>query len=133
ARAASETDRSARPLSGFGEESTKDPNIEVAGRKEWPRELLYAQRLYDWVLRLQPNASETLLLAARSQHICRWMIPRSQYPMTKAGYLKWRNELKKFHAEKAAATLRDIGYPPEIISAVQALNLKTNFPQDPDS
>ena len=53
--------------------------------------------------------------------------------MTKAGYLKWRNDLKKFHADKAGAILRDVGYPPEIISAVQALNLKKNFPQDPDS
>ena len=53
--------------------------------------------------------------------------------MTKAGYLKWRNELKKFHAQKAAEILKELGYSEEAIAAVQALNLKKNFPQDPDS
>jgi hypothetical protein len=37
---------------------------------------LYAQRLTDWVLRLSPDATEELRLAARCQHICRWEIPR---------------------------------------------------------
>src|SRR5438132_510287 len=94
----SDPDRFARALERFDEENAKDPTIELAEGKQWPRELLYAQRLYDWVLRLQPNASEVLLLAARSQHICRWMIPRSDYEMTRVGYLKWRYELKAFHA-----------------------------------
>jgi len=131
--AASDPERFVRALNRFDEENSKDPNIEVADRKEWPRELLYAQRLYDWVLRLQPNASEVLLLAARSQHICRWMIPRSNYEMTRIGYLKWRNELKTFHARKAGEILRQVGYSDELINAVQALNLKKNFPRDPES
>jgi hypothetical protein len=122
-----------RALQRFDEENSKDPNIELAEEKPWPRERLYAERLYDWVLRLDPNASETLLLAARSQHICRWMIPRNKFEMTKAGYLKWRNELKKFHAQKAGEILKEVGYPDETINAVQALNLKKNFPDDPES
>jgi hypothetical protein len=131
----SEADRTRfeRALQRFDTENARDPNLELSDGKSWPRELLYADRLYQWVLRLQPNASEALRLAARSQHICRWMIPRSQYEMTKAGYLKWRNDLKKFHAEKAGAILQEVGYGAEIISAVQALNLKRNFPQDPES
>ena len=120
-------------LQRFDEENSKDPNIDTVEGKQWPRELLYAHRLYDWVLRLEPNASQPLLLAARSQHICRWTIPRTQYPMTKPGYLKWRNDLKRFHAEKAAAILREVGYPEQIVAAVQALNLKKNFPNDPES
>src|SRR3989442_12635828 len=122
-----------RALQRFDEANSHDPNIELIDGKPCPRELLYAERLYDWVLRLEPNASEILLLAARSQHICRWTIPRSQYEMTRAGYLKWRNDLKKFHAEKAGTILQEVSYEPEIISAVQALNLKKNFPQDPES
>ena len=120
-------------LQRFDEENSKDPNIDTVEGKQWPRELLYAHRLYDWVLRLEPNASQPLLLAARSQHICRWTIPRTQYPMTKPGYLKWRNDLKRFHAEKAAAILREVGYPEQIVAAVQALNLKKDFPNDPES
>src|SRR5207253_9480228 len=54
-------------------------------------------------------------------------------PLTRPGYLKWREDLKKFHAEKAGAILRAVGYPEETVAKVQALNLKKNFPQDPDS
>src|SRR5439155_19524440 len=64
---------------------------------------------------------------------CRWQVPRDSYPMTRAGYLQWREGLKKFHAEKAGEILREAGYPEEVIVRVQALNLKKNFPQDPES
>ena len=47
--------------------------------------------------------------------------------------MKWREDLKKFHAEKAGEILRAVGYPEETVAKVQALNLKKNFPQDPDS
>jgi hypothetical protein len=53
--------------------------------------------------------------------------------MTRTGYLKWRNDLKAFHAQKAGEILRAAGYPEDFIARVQALNLKGNFPADPDS
>jgi hypothetical protein len=112
----------------FDEENTRDPNQE----KGQPRELLYAQRLTNWVLRLNPNPSEAVRLAARCQHLCRWQIPRSNYPMTRPGYLKWRTDLKKFHAQRAGEILREVGYDNETIGRVQNLNLKKNFPADPE-
>lgn len=110
----------------FDGENGRDPNLET-GR---PRELLYAERLTHWVLRLCPNASEPLRLAARCQHLCRWEIPRTSYPMTRPGYLKWRADLKKFHAQRAGEILREVGYDEETIRRVQDLNLKKNFPAD---
>ena len=117
----------------FDGENSRDPNFEIVEGIARPRELVYAERLTDWVLKLRPEASEELRLAARCQHICRWMIPRGSCEMTRAGYLKWRNDLKKFHANKAGEILREAGYPGETIVKVQALNLKKHFPQDPDS
>ncbi len=117
----------------FDEANACDPNVEVFAGEPWPRELLYARRLSDWVSKLAPNASEELRLAARCQHLCRWMIPRPDYEATKAGYLRWRAELKSFHANKAGEILREAGYPEEITGQVQSLNLKKNFPHDPDS
>ena len=110
----------------FDEENSRDPNQEN-GR---PRELLYAERLTCWVVKLSPDASEPLRLAARCQHICRWESPRENYPMTRAGYLKWRADLKKFHAEKYGAIFREVGYDGGTIRRVQDLNLKKNFPAD---
>jgi len=116
----------AAAIARFDAENSRDPNFEN-GR---PRELLYAERLTDWVLKLCPSASEPLGLAARCQHICRWESPRENYPMTRVGYLKWRADLKKFHAEKSGEILREVGYDEEIIRRVQDLNLKKNFPAD---
>ncbi len=112
----------------FDGENAHDPNQD-GGR---PRELVYAERLTDWVRRLQPDASEALLLAARCQHICRWQSPREKYPMTKAGYLKWRADLKIFHAQKSGGILRETGYDEATIRRVQDLNLKKKFPADPE-
>jgi len=123
----------AAALRRFDELNAHDPNTEPFNGVRLPRELVYAERLTDWVLRLKPEASEPLRLAARCQHLCRWMIPRSQYPMDRAGYLKWRAELKKFHAEKSAEVLREVGYAEDVVAEVQALNLKKNFPNNPDS
>ena len=120
-------------LRRFDLENSRDPNREMANSISHPRELLYAQRLSDWVLRLCPDASEELRLAARCQHICRWEIPRGSYPMTRPGYLKWRADLKKFHAQKAGEILREAGYDETAVRRVQELNLKKNFPDDPET
>jgi hypothetical protein len=113
----------------FDAENSRDSNLE----NSQPRELLYAQRLTDWVLRLCPDASEELRLAARCQHICRWQSPRENYPMTRAGYLKWRADLKKFHAQKSGEILCEVGYDEKTILQVQDLNLKKKFPNDPET
>jgi hypothetical protein len=116
----------------FDEENGRDPHIVDVEGSAHPYELLYAKRLTDWVLRLCPDASEPLLLAARCQHICRWMIPRTSYEMTRGGYLRWRNDLKRFHATKSAEILREVGYDEAIIERVVNLNLKKQLGQDPD-
>jgi hypothetical protein len=124
-------DRFKTALRRFDEENSRDPH--VATIEAHPRERIYAEWLTDWVLKLCPEASEALLLAARCQHLCRWQVPRESYPMTRAGYLQWREGLKKFHAQKAGEILRETGYDLEMIARVQALNLKRNFPGDPEA
>ena len=57
------------------ESNSEDPNREEADGRSYPKEVLYAQRMTAWVERLDPTASEALLLAARSQHIRRWESP----------------------------------------------------------
>ena len=117
-------------LRRFDEENAHDPHVEQVADVAHPRELLYAKWLTEWVLKLCPEASEELRLAARCQHICRWMVPRESYPMTRAGYLKWRAGLKQFHAQKAGDILREVGYPDDVVARVQSLNQKKNFPND---
>jgi hypothetical protein len=121
-----------RAVRRFDEENARDPNQESEAGATYPREWLYARRLSEWIQRLRPDASEVLRLAARCQHLCRWTIPRDSYPATRAGYLKWRNDLKAFHARRAGEILREVGYPEEVVRRVQALNLKENLATDPE-
>jgi hypothetical protein len=124
--------RFSQAVARFDAENSRDPNQVVVDGTTHPHELLYAIRLTDWVTRLQPDPSERLLLAARCQHICRWIIPRSNYEMNRAGYLRWRSELKKFHACKSEEILREVGYDDETIARVRELNLKKNLGRDPE-
>ncbi len=105
----------------FDAANREDPNRETFQGEEHPKELLYAFRMTEWLNRLEPAASEVLRLAVRSQHICRWTIPRSQYPQGRKGYHQWRTTLARFHAEKTGGILRDTGYGEETIARVQAL------------
>ncbi|ASV31650.1 DUF4202 domain-containing protein [Maribacter cobaltidurans] len=105
----------------FDEANKKDPNRETYLGKDYPKEVLYAIRMTEKLNEFEPDASEALKLTARAQHICRWEIPRDSYEMNRVGYLKWRQDLKKFHAEKASKILQDIGYDSETIDKVKFL------------
>ena len=113
--------------------NAEDPNTEMVGGVSRPRELVYSERLTAWVLRLQPAASEALRIAARGQHLCRWTIPRQQYEMTRRGYLKWRETLKAFHAQRVGALMRETGYGEPEIMRVQRLMSKRELPSDPET
>ncbi len=115
------------------QENSQDPNIEVFKGQEYPKELLYAQRMSEWLQKLAPDVSEALKLAARSQHICRWTKPRNDYPMDRKGYLMWRTDLKNFHAQKAGEILNDCGYDDDTVGKVQSLILKEKIKVDPES
>ena len=117
----------------FDEANAQDPNLLIVDGIAQPRELVYSRWLTDWVRKLCPDASEPLRLAARCQHLCRWEISRASYPMTRAGYLQWRAKLKELHAWKSGEVLREVGYDEATIRRVQELNLKQNFPNDPES
>jgi hypothetical protein len=88
------------------------------------QELPYSERLTGWVLRLEPDASEPLRIAARGQHIGRWTVPRDTYPLDRGGYLSWREELKKFHAKTVADIMEKAGYPQADIEKTRTIILK---------
>ncbi len=110
----------------------EDPNRAALNGREVGYELLFSVQLFARVLDLAPNASEGLMLAARSQHICRWTSPRGDYPEGRTGYLKWRTNLKAFHANKAAETLLENGYDAATIDRVRNLNLKQDLHLNPE-
>lgn len=111
----------------------EDPNRERVDGQELPSELLYAQRMSDMLERFAAEASEALRLAVRCQHLRRWKIPRSDYPMTSEGYQQWRTRLMKYHAELASEILRAAGYDDTLIGRVQSLVRKERLKTDSEA
>ena len=107
----------------------EDPRSEMVDGRPQPRELLFAQRVYQWVEQLAEAPSEELLLAARAHTLRRWMIPRDRYPMTTVGYHQWRNALAQFHADEAETILHAAGYPAEQIQSIKDFITKKNWPE----
>lgn len=116
----------------FDEANSRDPNRVSVEGEERPAELVYAERMSARLERFEPDASEALHLAARCQHIERWTIPRERYPMTRPGYLSWRNELKRYHASRAREILERVGYGEETVARVEKLVMKQGIKSDPE-
>lgn len=116
----------------FDAYNQEDPHIFLWGGLSYPQEYFLALKLHESVLKLNPDASEELLLASRSQHIGRWEIPRESYPEGRDAYLKWRKDLALFHAEKASAIMEDVGYNDEQIVRVRQIILKQKLKVDAD-
>ena len=114
-------DRYQAAIAAFDQANAQDPNKEMADGREYPKELLYAQRMTDMQERYAPKASEAVKLACRAQHIQRWKSPRSNFPMDRQGYLQWRTGLYKFHAETAGNLMKEAGYDDETIDRVRAI------------
>jgi len=117
-------------LAEFDAFNSQDPNIEIVDGKETPKELIYSQRMTKQLHKFLPNASEALQLAVRSQHICRWKIPRSDYPMDRQGYKKWRLDLALFHGETAGEIMAENGYDEQFVQRVKDLLLKRSLKRD---
>jgi len=116
----------------FDEYNRKDPRTFTWDNVSEPQEYFFAIKLYDWVLKLNPQADEELLLASRSQHIGRWEIPREDYPEGREPYLKWRKDLALHHAAITGRLMAEAGYSQEQIERVTQIILKKRIKVDPD-
>ncbi len=122
-----------KAIAAFDALNEQDPNKEEVAGQLIAKEVLYAQRMSKSLLSFFPTASETLQLAARCQHLCRWEIPRKDYPTGRKGYHLWRTKLKELHAEKAGRVLANVGYDQEVIDRVQFLVLKKQLKKDAET
>ena len=126
-------DRFTQAIAAIDAANSQDPNHEQIGDQVYPKELLYAQRMSACLQQFATQASEVLHLAARSQHIRRWEIPRRDFPQGRQGYHRWRRTLYQFHADTAAKILVDLGYESTLIDRVQSLLRKENLKSDSEA
>lgn len=115
------TDRLHRALALIDEANAADPKGEA---------LVYGERMSAELARLAPEASEVLRIAARGQHVERWLLPRSDYPEGKAGYLAWRREQARRHALRVAGIMAEAGYDAADCDRVGVLLRKEGLKRD---
>ncbi len=110
-----------------------DPARTDVGGRLVPAAEIYGMRMSAMLEKFRPAASDALRIAIRGQHIERFLIPRETYPEGKAGYYRWRNELKRRHAARLAEIMRPLGYDEETIERVGRIVRKENVKTDPES
>lgn len=112
--------------------NAQDPNLETSNGEAIAKELLYSQRMSQWQQTFAPDASPELQIACRAQHIKRWAIPRSDYPMDRQGYKRWRTELGRMHGELTAEVMQQHGFDDTAQQRVKDLLLKKQLKRDPE-
>ncbi len=115
-------------LAAIDAANASDPN-EVDGQ---PASLLYGQRMTAEQIRLFPDAREALQIAARGQHIERWVLRRADFPEGREGYLTWRSDLARHHADRVGDIMANAGYDPQEIDAAHRMLLKQGIKRDAD-
>lgn len=119
-----------RAIAAIDAANAEDPNAVVVDGVARPKEVVHAELLSAWVQRLDPDATEAQLLAARAHHLRRWAIPRASYPDGRAGYLRWRTALKHRHAADVAEILEAEGYDAPMVERVRAIVRKDGLAHD---
>ncbi len=114
-------DRLTRALAAIDAANSADPKGEA---------LIYGERMSAELSRLFPDADDVLRIAARGQHVERWLLPRSAYPEGKEGYFAWRREQGRRHAERVAGIMAAAGYGPEDCARVGVLLRKEGIKRD---
>lgn len=121
------TDAIARARVAIDATHARDPEL----RDGHPAELAYADAVEAWLLRLRPGADGALRLAARAQHLERWALPRSAYPMDRAGYHRWRSEQYRRQGALARRLCAEAGMPEADAARVGSLVAKESL-REPD-
>jgi hypothetical protein len=127
------SERFVRVLEAIDAANSFDPNwVTVDGLKQ-PAEVAYSRRMSALLDRIYPDASELLKIAARAQHIERWKTPRSAYDEGRIGYLRWRTDLKNYHALRTGELMAACGYEGEAIARTQSLIRKERLKYDAEA
>jgi tRNAThr (cytosine32-N3)-methyltransferase len=87
-------------------------------------ELVYADHVEHWARRLLPAADDGVILAARAQHLERWVIARDTYPRDRPGYFTWRKAVQARQGARATELLAAAGVDAATTARVAALVAK---------
>ncbi|KAF8072415.1 hypothetical protein HT031_000074 [Scenedesmus sp. PABB004] len=116
---------------GNAEDPTK---VQVDGESV-PYRLAYSRWLSEWVLRLDPKASDELLILARGRSIQSWKladIKRDDYAPNTPGQRQWEVDRKKWLANRLLEAVKEAGYGEETCGLIEDVMLSRSLPDPRD-
>lgn len=129
---ASDTEHLLGAFAAIDAANSLDPKrVDVDGVPR-PANLIYGLHMSEELARFAPDASEALRIAARGQHIERWIIPRDSYPMDRPGYHRWRIALRDHHAARLTEILKELSFDDDMIARVVSIVRKERLKDDPE-
>lgn len=111
----------------------EDPATEEVDGQPQPKEWLYGVRMSERLMKFRPDASEALQIACRAQHLGRFKTPRTDYPDGREGYLTWRRDQARLHAERLGEILRACGADDTLVERCAFLVQKKRLRQDDET
>ncbi|KAF3941451.1 hypothetical protein ABW19_dt0208839 [Dactylella cylindrospora] len=109
----------------------KAKEIIDAAHREDPKgeEIVYADNVekYLKVLVAPEEPTNVQIIAARCQHLRRFLHPRSTYPDGKAGYLRWRRDLYTLQADYTTTLLSPLNIPSSELAEIHAAVAKKDL------
>jgi len=120
----------AEVLKAIDAANAADPEAAMEGAVSHPAALLYGWRMSAELVAFCAQASEHLRIAVRGQHIERWKLARASYRQGREGYLAWRLDQGRYHADRVAGLMRDAGYAPDDCGRVARIIRKVGIKRD---
>ncbi|GBF98055.1 trithorax histone-lysine N-methyltransferase [Raphidocelis subcapitata] len=105
-----------------------------SGRPE-PFRLAYSKWLTKWVLKLDPQACDELLILARGKNIESWKlaeIKRDDYAPNTGGQKGWEFDRKRWLAGRLTDVMKDAGYEGAALTLVEDVMMGRNVPNPRD-
>ena len=120
-------------ITAIDEANSKDPQVEIDEGRPVPAALLYGRRMTATLSEFVVGPSPELQIAARGQHVERWLRPRAAYPAGRQGYLAWRRDAGRYHADRVGQIMRSAGCAAAACDRVGSLIRKERLKEDAET
>lgn len=125
-----------KAIAAIDEINSKDPKkVPDENGRPVPFRLLYSKWLTDWVLKLDPDASDELRILARGKTVEGWelaKIRRDDYAPNTAGQRMWESDRKRWLAGRLTGVMKDAGYDEPAVKLVDDVMMGRDVPNPRD-
>eukprot|EP00798_Chlamydomonas_sp_ICE-L_P003763 gene3763-13824_t len=117
------------------EVNSNDPQQINDKGKSWPYRVIYSNWVSEWVRKIDPKASDEMLILAKGRNIESWRlseIKRDDYAPTSFGQKQWQQDRTVWLTKRLADVMKEAGYDEDSISLVSDFMQQNSDIPDPN-